>query len=375
MKILFIGPIGDFEVVDGGYGNAATGIAFVLQNMLKNKKIDELKIVSTLKINVNITLNNNYDVAILVTHPDSFKDESISNYFFDLLMCARKRYISIVWETNPLPKSWGWLWNDDIISGFVTPSYFIGNQIKEKTNKPVYYYPHFINTKLFKTIDIKNKINEKMFTVLIIGQYTRRKNIEDSVICFLKALGKNEDCQLIIKYHEMSNVEFNFEQNLNYLIKSNIEKPKAKIYTLNEKLDSTKIVELYQNSSVLLFISRGEGFGLPPLESMSCGIPVIYSNSSALSEVAEYENNIAINGILDYVVNMQHYGYDYDSYYFYPSIKETCDALKQKYEEWKKDKKLYYNKSQKAKNIIELKFGLEAIENYLNNIFIEKNKL
>ena len=37
--------------------------------------------------------------------------------------------------------------------------------------------------------------------------------------------------------------------------------------------------------AALVFPSFYEGFGLPPLEAMTCGCPVIISGSSALSEV------------------------------------------------------------------------------------------
>jgi glycosyltransferase involved in cell wall biosynthesis len=43
---------------------------------------------------------------------------------------------------------------------------------------------------------------------------------------------------------------------------------------------------LYSLASAFLFPSRYEGFGLPPLEAMACGTPVICSNAASLPEVA-----------------------------------------------------------------------------------------
>jgi len=43
--------------------------------------------------------------------------------------------------------------------------------------------------------------------------------------------------------------------------------------------------ELYRNSSLYVFPSYYEGFGLPLLEAMGCGVPVICSNSSSLPEI------------------------------------------------------------------------------------------
>jgi glycosyltransferase involved in cell wall biosynthesis len=45
------------------------------------------------------------------------------------------------------------------------------------------------------------------------------------------------------------------------------------------------IAYLYSGASVFLFPSRYEGFGIPPLEAMTCGTPVISTNVFSLPEV------------------------------------------------------------------------------------------
>jgi glycosyltransferase involved in cell wall biosynthesis len=42
---------------------------------------------------------------------------------------------------------------------------------------------------------------------------------------------------------------------------------------------------VFRGASSFVFVSRHEGFGLPPLEAMACGIPVVASNCSSLPEV------------------------------------------------------------------------------------------
>jgi glycosyltransferase involved in cell wall biosynthesis len=51
-------------------------------------------------------------------------------------------------------------------------------------------------------------------------------------------------------------------------------------YVSNEELKF-----LYKNASLFIFPSFYEGFGIPPLEAMHCGCPVLSSNTSSLPEV------------------------------------------------------------------------------------------
>ena len=45
------------------------------------------------------------------------------------------------------------------------------------------------------------------------------------------------------------------------------------------------LVTLYRGADCFVFPSRGEGFGLPPLEAMACGTPVVASRASSIPEV------------------------------------------------------------------------------------------
>jgi Glycosyltransferase len=50
-------------------------------------------------------------------------------------------------------------------------------------------------------------------------------------------------------------------------------------------LDTKKLALVYNLASVLAYPSLYEGFGLPPIEAMACGCPVVASNAASLPEV------------------------------------------------------------------------------------------
>lgn len=51
-------------------------------------------------------------------------------------------------------------------------------------------------------------------------------------------------------------------------------------------VDGAALIREYQQADVFVLLSKYEGFGLPLLEAMACGTPVVCSNRSSLPEVA-----------------------------------------------------------------------------------------
>ena len=51
-----------------------------------------------------------------------------------------------------------------------------------------------------------------------------------------------------------------------------------------------ELIYLYNAAMIFVFPTLYEGFGLPPLEAMKCGTPVVASNASCIPEICGESN-------------------------------------------------------------------------------------
>ena len=82
-------------------------------------------------------------------------------------------------------------------------------------------------------------------------------------------------------------------------------------------IDDKDLAALYSGAEWFVYTSQYEGFGLPPLEAMQCGCPVITSNNSSLPEVV---GNAAI--MIDWDSDEQHIK-AYEKYYFDDELRKN----------------------------------------------------
>jgi glycosyltransferase involved in cell wall biosynthesis len=123
------------------------------------------------------------------------------------------------------------------------------------------------------------KYNIKRDFILFVGMIEPRKNVLSLLKAFL-LVDKIIDMDLVIvgkkgwKYEDIDDFMNKLKSNP---IKNNI------IFT--GYVPENELLYIYQKASIFIYPSFYEGFGLPPLQAMACGIPVITSNTSSLPEV------------------------------------------------------------------------------------------
>lgn len=141
--------------------------------------------------------------------------------------------------------------------------------------------PDFINT--IPNADVLQKYNITKKYILYTGGDDVRKNLPRLVeaFCLLPRHIRNEYQLVIAGPMEKDNAH-----QLHGLYRQYVEKHEVKMlkFISNEDLAS-----LYKHASLFVFPSYSEGFGLPLIEAMRFGVPLICSNCSVMPEVVEYE--------------------------------------------------------------------------------------
>lgn len=116
--------------------------------------------------------------------------------------------------------------------------------------------------------------------VLSLATLEIRKNLGQVVKAFVLFLEQNEASQMHLVLAGMSG--WKLEQLKQAL--ADAEKWRHRII-LTGFIEDEDLSALYSDALCFVYLSRYEGFGLPPLEAMACGTPVITSDNSSLPEV------------------------------------------------------------------------------------------
>lgn len=147
------------------------------------------------------------------------------------------------------------------------------------------YFP-FVKTENIKTTLLgvnENfkpcKSDEKKKYVFSLCTLGKRKNIIFAIKNFITFIEKNkiDDLYLVLGGSNWKVFEAELDRTLKQYDKSKI--------ILTGYVKDEELPKLYSDALMFIYPSLYEGFGLPVLEAMKCGCPVITSNTSSLPEV------------------------------------------------------------------------------------------
>ena len=113
--------------------------------------------------------------------------------------------------------------------------------------------------------------------ILYVGNYKPHKNVESLVNAYASLSDETRGSADLV----MCGREDRFRRRVTELIS---RKGLIDRVTFIDFLTDVDLARLYACAEAFVFPSRYEGFGLPPLEAMACGTPVVCSNTTSLPE-------------------------------------------------------------------------------------------
>ena len=169
---------------------------------------------------------------------------------------------------------------------------------------------------------------------LYLGTIEPRKNLERLVIGYARAAEKLERCGKDVPALALTGkLGWYYDKILERIKTEGVEK---RIRLLGYVPDSEKPL-LYSRSRAFVFPSLYEGFGMPVIEAMACGAPVLTSDAASLPEISG-ENAILCDPLSEYSIAK--------GLYRLATEPELCERLSRDGEEWSKR----YTWEESAKN-------------------------
>jgi len=119
--------------------------------------------------------------------------------------------------------------------------------------------------------------------LVYVGGFNRHKNILNLLKAMPEVIARRPNAHLAVVGSTSGKGFWDNVAELRHLVESD---PLLRQHIhFTDRIEDGDLVELLNGAAALVFPSLWEGFGLPAVEAMSCGLPVLASNRSSLPEV------------------------------------------------------------------------------------------
>lgn len=211
-----------------------------------------------------------------------------------------------------------------------------------------------------------NDFSFKKFRFFVVGRWEYRKSTEDIIRNFLQCFEGYDDVELLLSV-DNAFLGITGDKVKEKLKSLNLLSEKIKILNFPKK---SEYLDLLKNINVFISCARGEGWNLPLIEAMACGIPSLYSNWGAQLEFAKNLGlPIKIKGESP---ARDDFGNSIVGNYCEPDWDDFRKVLKHSYENFKEIKSISLVESEYIRNKFTwdnaAKIASEHISNYMNHV-------
>ena len=171
-------------------------------------------------------------------------------------------------------------------SGLVRTGYEVINQANNTKTKltigcPVEVVPYPVKTPQEVRLDVDFETDFNFLQIAMLGP---RKNIEQSIRCFVEEFRDNPNVGLVLKtsLSKSSIIDRRHTQKQIQNYVTSLGPKSCKIYLIHGNLSEGQLHSLYTHPKIKAYFTttHGEGYGLPIFEAAYCGLPVIATDWS-----------------------------------------------------------------------------------------------
>lgn len=339
----YIGFLGNIDV-NSGYGSGSIDI---VQAALKSG----LRVDIDPALGYNLTGMPSPVAEALANRPIPFPDVQIIHTIPDNFNRAIGRTIVgfTMWETSKMPDgtlpkekpafcNWAEAINEHC-DYLLTPSQASKEvMIANGVTVPITVLNYGLDGEQFPYAD---RTDDGIFRVGLFGDLTQRKGVWEAIDAFQEAFPNETDVELVLKTHS------NRLGVGNYGIPEFSDK---RIKVVNQTWLRPQLVDWLHTVDAFLWLSRGEGFGLPPLQAALCGAPVVMTTHTGM---AEYYDKAYFYGVEAAGTSAAPLGGEW----FEPNVKQAAEHLRTIY----KNRKAAQKKAAKAAKYVREQFNYERM--------------
>ena len=299
-------------------------------------KLNEIEDFRNVLISEDDLKNHEFDFAIyFLVDPKYNKKRSNVN--------AKKHIFYTVWSHINFPLEWNDFFR--VFDMIFTPSDANAHGLKiNGLNSTV--IPHGIDETIFNIENLNNDNERCRF--LMCNSICNFKGADISINAFMQEFNNEDDVELIIQTTSQKRNEGNQEDRHGEYYREYIDilnrYPLKQLHTYyrSQSMNHAEMAKLYKSSNCVLSLHRGDGFGLVPLEAVSCGIPTITSNCHGPQTYLSsfYPYFVKVNMDWTSRASGRHHfpdgGSENEVYMYYePDLFETRKKMRLVYEQWK----------------------------------------
>lgn len=188
-------------------------------------------------------------------------------------------------ETDSVPADWVVLANQ--MDELWTPSSWGADVFRSAgITRPVYVVPMGFDPGCFQSGPPRSQLSERT-VFLSIFEWGARKGWDVLLRAYRAAFKASDPVLLLLKIDCRAPVPNPLRE-----LQALLPDPSPAVGLLyNHSMSSTRLAELYHSADCFVLPTRGEGWGMPILEAMACGVPAIATNWSAPATFMSAENS------------------------------------------------------------------------------------